>query len=298
MTKVSRGKIVKRTWKWQGHKRVAYVFDVIVDGQRVRKQFASKQEAQDELDAFKDDARKPKPEASAPTLTLAEAFERYFREKDKVTLTEDRRISTHLIAEFGAHTALPLITAGRVADFKGRLRAIEKSRRGGRLSAASVNRPLSLLRHLLRLAHEEWELLPDVPRIKLEKEPQGRIRWLEPDEEARLLAACAKSQNKHLLAIVTVALETGLRKGELLGLKWDRVDMTRGLIRVEKSKSGKRRDVRMRQVVYNVLAALPGPHAGCVAAGISAPASRTRWPWRASKTSRFIPAAITLRRGS
>jgi integrase len=153
-------------------------------------------------------------------LTLAEAFERYFREKNKVTLTEDRRISTHLIAEFGANTVLPLITAGRVADFKGRLRAIEKSRRGGRLSAASVNRPLSLLRHLLRLAHEEWELLPDVPRIKLEKEPQGRIRWLEPDEEARLLAACAKSKNKHLLAIVIVALETGLRKGELLGLKW------------------------------------------------------------------------------
>jgi integrase len=99
-------------------------------------------------------------------------------------------------------------------------------------------------------------------RIKLEKEPQGKIRRLEPDEEARLLAACAKSQNKHLLAIVTVVLETGLRKGELLGLTWDRVDMTRGLIRVEKSKSGKRRDVRMRQVVYNVLAALPGPHAG------------------------------------
>src|SRR6185295_16418859 len=106
---------------------------------------------------------------------------------------------------------------------------------------------------LFRLAVEEWEILATVPKIRLEKEPQGRLRWLEPDEETRLLDACAESQNKYLSAIVTVALESGMRKGELLGLTWDRVDMTRGLIRVEKSKSGKRRDVRMRQVVYNVL---------------------------------------------
>jgi hypothetical protein len=70
---------------------------------------------------------------------------------------------------------------------------------------------LRLLRHLLRLAYEEWEVLASVPKIRLEKEPQGRVRWLEPDEEARLLTACAKSQNRNLLAIATVALETGLR---------------------------------------------------------------------------------------
>jgi integrase len=118
------------------------------------------------------------------------------------------------------------------------------------------------LRHLARLAHEEWEVLPAVPKIRLEREPQGRIRWLEPDEEARLLAACAKSQNDNLVAIVTVALETGLRKGELLGLTWDRVDLSRGVIRLELTKSGKRREVPMRQVVYDTLAALPGGRKG------------------------------------
>jgi hypothetical protein len=53
---------------------------------------------------------------------------------------------------------------------------------------------------LLRLAHEEWEVLAAVPKIRLEREPQGRIRWLEPAEESRLLAACGKSQNRALLA--------------------------------------------------------------------------------------------------
>jgi integrase len=123
---------------------------------------------------------------------------------------------------------------------------------------------LAALRHLLQLAHEEWDALPSVPRIRLEPEPQGRVRWLEPDEEARLLKACRASRTKHLAAMVRVALETGLRKSELLGLTWDRVDMSRGVLRLEVTKSGRRREVPMRQAVYDILAALPEPHAGRV----------------------------------
>ncbi|PYM42240.1 MAG: hypothetical protein DME12_08230 [Candidatus Rokuibacteriota bacterium] len=131
-------------------------------------------------------------------------------------------------------------------------------------AAASINRPLAALRHLLQLAHEEWGVLSAVPKMRLEKEPQGRIRWLEPDEEVRLLAACAQSRNPELTKIVTIALETGLRKGEMLGLTWDRVDLSRGVIRLEQTKSGKRREVPMRQVVYDTLASLPGPREGQV----------------------------------
>src|SRR5262249_40480293 len=98
----------------------------------------------------------------------------------------------------------------------------------------------------------------------LEREPQGRIRWLEPDQEARLLAACRASRDSRLLGIVTIALETGMRHGEIMGLTWDRVDLSRGVIRLELTKSGKRREVPMRQAVYNLLAALPEPHQGRV----------------------------------
>lgn len=58
--------------------------------------------------------------------------------------------------------------------------------------------------------------------------------------------------------------ETGLRKGELLGLTWGRVDLSRGVIRLELTKSGRRREVPMRQAVYDVLASLPDPHEGRV----------------------------------
>jgi integrase len=87
----------------------------------------------------------------------------------------------------------------------------------------------------------------------LEREPEGRIVWLEPDEEARLLEACRASRTKHLASLVTVALESGLQRAELLGLTWDRVDFSRGVLRLEKTKSGKRREVPMRQAVYEVL---------------------------------------------
>ena len=63
---------------------------------------------------------------------------------------------------------------------------------------------------------------------------------------------------RELPKIVTIALETGLRKAELLELTWDRVDLSRVVIRLEVTKSGKRREVPMRQVVYSVLAGLTG----------------------------------------
>jgi hypothetical protein len=57
---------------------------------------------------------------------------------------------------------------------------------------------LALLRHLLRLAHEEWELLPTLPKIRLEKESQGRLRWLKPEEATNLLSKCRESRNPDL----------------------------------------------------------------------------------------------------
>ena len=91
-----------------------------------------------------------------------------------------------------------------------RVRQVGSSAVERRLTAAAVNRPLALLRHLLRLAHEEWEAIDNIPRIRLERKPQGRLRWLTQEEIARLLEAAARSRNKELRAAVIVALNTGL----------------------------------------------------------------------------------------
>ena len=132
------------------------------------------------------------------------------------------------------------------------------------ISAATLNRELAALRHLFTLAVEEWEVLDKAPRIRLEKEPEGRIVWLEAKEEAALLTACRASQNKYLADVVKVALETGMRQGELLELDWSRVDLSRGVVALERTKSGKRREVPMRQVVYAIFATMPEPRVGRV----------------------------------
>jgi integrase len=243
-----------------GQETVAYYFDVTVNGERVRQQYASQTEAETALDEFREEQRNPKPTEPQPkpALTLAQAIERYktAQARRKSIINVARHLEL-LKKHFGAETPLCDITSSRISAWKEQSLASICPSTGRPYSAAAVNRPLAALRHLLRLAHTEWEVLDTVPRIRLEKEPQGRIRWLEIDEERRLLDACRVSRTKHLSDVVTVAMESGLRKSEVCGLTWDRIDLSRGVLRLEVTKSGKRREVPMHQAVYDVLAAIP-----------------------------------------
>jgi integrase len=226
----------------------------------------------------------PRLDAAAPpvrdaAMTLGAAFDRYLELRARrPSIVEDRRTARRLLAAFGEGTRLRDLTASKIAAYKAeRLAAGRRDAAGQPLSAAAINRPLAMLRHLLRLAHEEWEVLQVVPRIRLEKEPQGRLRWLEAAEEVRLLKACRRLEDGWLLAIVVVALETGLRRGELLGLTWERVDFGRGVIRLEITKSGRRPEVPMRQTVYDVLSGLPGGRTGRLRPDIDRYRLRRAW---------------------
>jgi integrase len=255
----------QRLWKLPGQrtKRKAWGFTAQINGKQVRRYKA--EWTQDEAEAVLAKALlKIEPEKPKGTgITLAQGADRYLASKArKRTIEADRRQLDLLKAEFGAETPLAEITASRISEYKAkRLASVRKVGEGEaaverRLSAAAVNRPLALLRHLLRLAHEEWEAIDNVPRIRLEKEPQGRLRWLTQEEITRLLHAAAKSKNKELRAAVIVALNTGLRLGELLGLTWDRIDLSRGVIRLELTKSGRRREVPLNAESYAALVSL------------------------------------------
>ncbi len=184
------------------------------------------------------------PAPPAPSsITLAAAIEKYLQLKArKKSLHEDERIGRVLQEAFGASRPLASITASVISEYKGKRLAVENGG-GAPLSPAAINRPLQILRHLLRLAHEEWEVLPAVPRIRLEKERQGRLRWLTPQEANKLLEACRAQSNKALVDLVELALFTGLRQAELLELTWTSVDRSRGVILLEVTKSDKRREV-------------------------------------------------------
>ena len=92
------------------------------------------------------------------------------------------------------------------------------------------------------------------------KKPRGRERYLDAEEIARLLAACAESKNPYLTTIVTVALNTGMRKAELLGLTWERVNLSTFTITLYKTKADKSRGIPVHGDLEAALRALePDP---------------------------------------
>lgn len=126
------------------------------------------------------------------------------------------------------------------------------------VSPWTVRNELTLLRHLLRLSQRKWKYLDAVPEIELPKAPEGRTRFLSEDEIARLLAACAQSTIPHLSAITTLAIHTGMRKGEIMGLTWERVDLGRDMgfnarITLYHMKNGKPRGVPLNATAIRAL---------------------------------------------
>jgi len=115
---------------------------------------------------------------------------------------------------------------------------------------ATVNRELALLKHMYSKAIE-WGRYEENPakKVKLLKGEVKRVRFLMPDDVQKLLSNCAD----HLKPIVTVAVHTGMRKGELLSLNWDQVNFEQGIISLLDTKNHKRRDISMNETVKATL---------------------------------------------
>jgi integrase len=88
------------------------------------------------------------------------------------------------------------------------------------------------------------------------RKPEGRQRYLDEAEIARLLDACRTSRNPHLTTIVIVAINTGMRKSEILGLTWERIDLASARITLYDTKNGRARGVPVNRAVYDALIAL------------------------------------------
>ena len=116
---------------------------------------------------------------------------------------------------------------------------------------------MATLKHALSKA-VEWKLLRKTAReeltaIRKYQEPDGRLRYLSGEAEAeRLLQACGDA----LRPLVVTALHTGMRKGELLGLTWDVVDMTHGFIRLKQTKNGKARALPFNETLWSLFSGL------------------------------------------
>jgi integrase len=120
-------------------------------------------------------------------------------------------------------------------------------------------RELNTLSHAIETALREWGLwLPRNPvkMVRRPSVPQGRKRRLEDGEEARLLAACDRGRTPLLKQLVILAVESGMRRGELLGLRWEHVHLAKRIVHIPLTKNGDSRDVPLSRRATDTLMAL------------------------------------------
>ncbi|MFC1621604.1 tyrosine-type recombinase/integrase, partial [Candidatus Omnitrophota bacterium] len=125
-----------------------------------------------------------------------------------------------------------------------------KAHRSKLVKPSTVNRELATTKTLFNKA-VEWGKLEQSPakKVKFLREPGGRLRYLEKDQIQKLLS----NSSERIRPIITLALFTGMRRGEILKLKWQDMDFQRGIIYLLDTKNGAKREVFMNELVRKAL---------------------------------------------
>lgn len=167
-------------------------------------------------------------------------------------------LKRHLKPFFG-HMRLDQIDIRHIDAFKA------KQRKTG-LKHKTINNQLTVLGKLFNVA-KDWRFITSAPRVGFLATAEPEFDFLDFDEAIRLVNAA----DENWKAMILLALRTGLRQGELLELRWNDVDLAKGLLRVRRSiwkgqvttpKGGKGRDIPLSDEARLALRTLPSRLAG------------------------------------
>jgi integrase len=179
--------------------------------------------------------------AKTKTIQFQDMTDKYLKEhahsRDTLTVkTLMMFFSGYMIAQ---------ITTKAIAEYRNmRLKTVKP---------ATVYQELALLRRMFNVAIKEWEWCKDNPVSRLSfsvGNRNARDRWLTMEEEKLLLENATNPF--WLRSLIMVALHTGMRRGEILDLRWQNVDLLRRLIRIVKSKNGEKRSIPMSNTLVNL----------------------------------------------
>lgn len=186
-------------------------------------------------------------------VTLGDLLQRYGKEvtvQKKGQPQEERRIS-RLLKDPITKVQLANLTAEQLATFRDR-RMLDGVR------AAQID--LVLIRHCLNVAKREWGVTLQsnpVNEIKIPNGVKHRSRRLMEGEYDRLKKASSSSKNPDFWPMVEFALETAMRKGEILSLKWENINLAECIADLKDTKNGDRRLVPLSQKAIDILMSIP-----------------------------------------
>ena len=193
--------------------------------------------------------------------TLAELIDRYVRDvmphKPKSAKDQTRHLDWWK-AQLGSYT-LADVTPSMLAEYRDKLASgmLEdgsmtrelKANGKPRVAPVEPRSPSTVVRYIAALSHaftiavKEWGWIESNPMLRVTKpsQPKGRVRFLSDDEREALLRECKASEHSDLYIAVVLALSTGARRMEIMGLRWGQVDLARNVITLYETKNGETR---------------------------------------------------------
>jgi len=225
--------------------------------------------------------------SEARKRTLGDAIDRYLsvtlpQSKHQKNIKEQTRLLNWWKAEMGPR-ALVSIKPSTIAEVRDRL-ATTPNRFGKVLTGSTINRRITALSACLTVCVKEygWLQKNPVPNVTRMPDSKGRERFLSGDERKALLAECEASPCSALAPLVKLALATGARKGELVGLLWANVNLERRVVRFLDTKNGESRTVPLAAPAVEVLSEWKKGRSS-VGAVFSLTTHDVNIPWRAAR---------------
>jgi integrase len=139
----------------------------------------------------------------------------------------------------------------RAEDFAG-----YRDERLKHIQPASLKRELTPIRHMFKIARDEWHIpINNSPldKLQLKAPDQRRERRLRPGELERLMKAARSCNNLFVAPIILLAIETGMRRGELLAIRQSKIDFERQTIQIVETKNGHSRTIPLTNSATAIL---------------------------------------------
>ncbi len=186
-------------------------------------------------------------------LTIGNLLTRYRHEitpRKRGAVTERSRLGI-LLSHRISQTSLNNLSGGIIAQYRDdRLRKVKP---------ASARRELTILRHVFEVARRDWDIpIRENPfvRVRMPPDSPARERRLVGDEEAKLFAAIGPRAAWYLRPFLILLIETGMRRGELLSIRWQDIDFTRRTVQILKTKNGYSRRIPLTPTALETLKAI------------------------------------------
>jgi integrase len=137
--------------------------------------------------------------------------------------------------------------------------AAYRDKRTQTVKAATINRELGVIQHALDIARNEWSIpLRENPlrKVRRPRNALSRDRRLQEGEWDMLMAGCSKCRNMLVEPLICLAVETGMRRGELLSMRWSDIDYENRTLHIPVTKNGHPRTIPITDAALDIIEGL------------------------------------------